>query len=791
MKATHYRFADFRLDVAARELWRGDERVQIAAKAFDCLAYLIEHRSRAVGRDELTAAVWGLADDGDNLLTQAIWRLRRTLGDDGDGEGPLRTVPRFGYRWAMPVQVDDAAIAATDTAESPTGAGPAAVADLPHAATLPPRQPPPTAPASRRVARSRWLAAYVALVVVPALAIMFVRDARIAVGPTASTAPANDARTVVVLPVGVSEASTDHAWLRYGAMDYLASRLRDARLGVMPSDRVVAIARSAPAGGPDAAERERLLQVTGTGYLLVPRATTADGVWRFSLYAYHGEHARTFVAEAAAPLQAVDTVAAQFLADLGIGASTRAPGAVDELAQRIDAATLGGDVAEARRWLDAATPEQAGDPRLVLRRARLEFRNGRLEEAEAAFAPLASGTVDMPASMRALAQMGLGGIAIRRRHYGEAEPFYSAAIATLGEQGDPSLRGRAYNERAVVNGGLGRLDLALADMGRARSELERSGDPIGLAYADINTALLAGQHSQQADATAAFDRAIATFDRFGIADGLATALANKANARLRMLDARGAIESSTRAWSLLPGLQDHRLIEYVAQNHIRALRENGRLAEARTALARFDGGANASADPAFATLRAGLLVDEGKGALAFKLGGEILERIRHAPAGSCSDTIPEAAVVLTEAARQGGRADDAGALVARLGELLESPEDPGWAFASELSRALILAASGGGEADHHFAAALALARSAAEPTDIVAAAASYADYVALRDDRARATSLLAVVEPYVERDYRAARAAATLNRMLDQPDPAIRAEQRARELAGERIAAGP
>ncbi|MBA8887004.1 DNA-binding winged helix-turn-helix (wHTH) protein/tetratricopeptide (TPR) repeat protein [Dokdonella fugitiva] len=703
MKATHYRFADFRLDVAARELWRGDERVQIAAKAFDCLAYLIEHRSRAVGRDELTAAVWGLADGGDNLLTQAIWRLRRTLGDDGDGEGPLRTVPRFGYRWTMPVLVDDAGIAAADPAdspaESPTSAGPATVADPAHAATL--RQPPP---APHRVARSRWLAACVALVVVSALAIMFVRDARIAVGPTASTAPANDSRTVVVLPVGVSETSTDHAWLRYGAMDYLASRLRDARLGVMPSDRVVAIARSAPAGGPDAAERERLLRVTGTGYLLVPRATTADGVWRFSLDAYHGEHARTYVAEAAAPLLAVDAVAAQFLADLGIGASTRAAGAMDELAQRIDAATLGGDVAEARRWLDTATPEQAGDPRLVLRRARLEFRNGRLEEAEAAFEPLASGTVDVPASMRALAQMGLGGIAIRRRHYGEAEPFYSAAIATLGEQGDPSLRGRAYNERAVVNGGLGRLDLALADMGRARSELERSGDPIGLAYADINTALLAGQHGQQADAAAAFDRAIATFDRFDIADGLATALANKANARLRVLDARGAVDSSARAWRLLPGLQDHRLIEYVAQNHIRALRENGRLAEARTALARFDGDATASADPAFATLRAGLLVDEGKGALAFKLGGEILERIRHAPAGSCSDTIPEAAVVLTEAARQGGRADDAGALVARLGELLESPEDPGWAFASELSRALILAASGDGEADHHFAA---------------------------------------------------------------------------------------
>ncbi|MBA8887005.1 Tfp pilus assembly protein PilE [Dokdonella fugitiva] len=73
----------------------------------------------------------------------------------------------------------------------------------------------------------------------------------------------------------------------------------------------------------------------------------------------------------------------------------------------------------------------------------------------------------------------------------------------------------------------------------------------------------------------------------------------------------------------------------------------------------------------------------------------------------------------------------------------------------------------------------------------MAAAAPYADYVALRGDRTRATSLLAAIEPYVERDYRAARAAATLNRVLDQPDPATRAEQRARELAGERIAARP
>ena len=98
------RFGAFELDPAARELRRDGERLELPSSAFDGLVYLIRHRDRAVGRDELMAAIWGRADVADSLLGQTLVRLRRTLGDSGDTQQWIRTVPRFGYRWIGAVE---------------------------------------------------------------------------------------------------------------------------------------------------------------------------------------------------------------------------------------------------------------------------------------------------------------------------------------------------------------------------------------------------------------------------------------------------------------------------------------------------------------------------------------------------------------------------------------------------------------------------------------------------------------------------------------------------------------
>ncbi|MET0225361.1 MAG: winged helix-turn-helix domain-containing protein, partial [Dokdonella sp.] len=91
-----YRFGSYRIDSSARELQHAGELVVLSPKVFDCLAYLIAHRDRAVGRDELIAAVWGKADVSDTLLGQTLLKARRVVGDTGNEQNAIRTIPRFG-----------------------------------------------------------------------------------------------------------------------------------------------------------------------------------------------------------------------------------------------------------------------------------------------------------------------------------------------------------------------------------------------------------------------------------------------------------------------------------------------------------------------------------------------------------------------------------------------------------------------------------------------------------------------------------------------------------------------
>ena len=597
---------------------------------------------------------------------------------------------------------------------------------------------------------------------------------------------------VVVLPVGVADPSSESTWIRLGAMDYVATRLREATLNVLPSERVVAIAKSVGAAALDVDERTRLAALTKADYLLVPRAELAGGVWRFAIDAYHDGRAHTYRAEAPSPLPAANLAAAAFLDDTGHPslAGRPAPDAVSEVVQRLDAALLEGDLAKARAVLAATDDATRRDPRVLARVGKVAFRKGELDEAAAAFAPLVAEGANVEPNLRVLGEMGLGGVEIRRHNFEEAHRHYTAAIAALGSSGDLSLQGRAYTERAVVDGSLGRVDLAVADVGRARSALERSGDPIGLAGLDLNGAIIETQRGHYDEATRMFDRAIDVYGRFDIADQLAIALAGRVDTRLTVVDQPGALESSTRGWNLLPRLEDPLLIRFLGARHVEALRRSGHLAEAARVLDRFAAtGDHATTDPAFGVLRAAVLVDQGKAPLALRLADEIVGDFERAPVGTCSDTVPGAAIVLTDAALQSREPEAAAPLLARLSEFATSPQDPEWMYANDLARADLLDAKGDPGADAHYAAALAYADSTGEPARIVAASAAYTAYAVRHADRARAELLLKRLTPYVALDFRAAQAAALLHAVLGESAQAEAAAGEARRLAGERAVA--
>lgn len=94
-----YEFGSFRLDAVERLLLRDGEPVTIPPKAFDTLCVLVENRGHAVRKDELIAAVWPDTFVEENNLNQYISVLRKALGENGDGQRFIETVPRWGYRF--------------------------------------------------------------------------------------------------------------------------------------------------------------------------------------------------------------------------------------------------------------------------------------------------------------------------------------------------------------------------------------------------------------------------------------------------------------------------------------------------------------------------------------------------------------------------------------------------------------------------------------------------------------------------------------------------------------------
>jgi DNA-binding winged helix-turn-helix (wHTH) protein len=99
-----YQFGRFRLVPDKRRLERDGTAVELTPKAFDLLVALVQHRERALSKDEILALVWSGSVVEEGNLAQQVLLLRRALADAGDC---VATVPRHGYRFVAAVSQED------------------------------------------------------------------------------------------------------------------------------------------------------------------------------------------------------------------------------------------------------------------------------------------------------------------------------------------------------------------------------------------------------------------------------------------------------------------------------------------------------------------------------------------------------------------------------------------------------------------------------------------------------------------------------------------------------------
>jgi DNA-binding winged helix-turn-helix (wHTH) protein/esterase/lipase len=99
-----YFFSDYSLDADRRELRRGDELVRVEPQVFDLLQLLIRNRDRVVSNADLIATVWKGRTVSRSTLGSRIAAVRRAVGDSGDRQRMIVTLPRRGHRFVGEVR---------------------------------------------------------------------------------------------------------------------------------------------------------------------------------------------------------------------------------------------------------------------------------------------------------------------------------------------------------------------------------------------------------------------------------------------------------------------------------------------------------------------------------------------------------------------------------------------------------------------------------------------------------------------------------------------------------------
>ncbi|MFC3653627.1 transcriptional regulator [Dyella humi] len=568
--ATAYCFGEFRLNPLARELSRNGEPIDLAASAFDCLVYLIEHRERPVGKDELISAVWGRVDVSDNLLAQTIVRLRRALGDAGNEQRCIKTVARVGYRWMLETQV---------LQQTPA---------LPEAAPM----VVDDARGDEAATGSRWKTSPIRRPLLIALACTLLLGLVYAGWQRLSSRVATpnfqfNRSAAVVLPVDV-KAPDDWNWLHLGMMDMIASRLRDAKVPTESSQAVLDLLRdSNDASGA---------KLSAFALVVHPSAELSGDRWRVHLDA-RSQDGRTWKAEASSNdvMEAAHTASDLLLAQLGYtsgNGSASSGGSVAQYLQRIDAARLAGQPQVARELIEKAPPEVRNNHEVAYLWASLDCDDAKMDSCrqklEALLKQLPSNQEPV---LRGEILTVLGSIYMDQRKWAESSAALDEAVGTLRGQKNFGALATAYLNRARANDYTWKLEEATADIGRARVNYAVAGDLVGVAKSDFVMGDLALRRSQPEAAATLMQHAYDQFVSMGMRSMLLSTLDGLAYAQQMLLKFPDELATTDRFWPLEEKGKDFGFIGDDMRHEMTwlratALADNGRTAEAKALLER-------------------------------------------------------------------------------------------------------------------------------------------------------------------------------------------------------------
>lgn len=508
-----FRFGDCELDVAARQLTRAGEPIGLQPKVFSLLAYLVEHRDRAVDKDELQDAIWAPMIVTETALTRAIMKARRAIGDDADRQALIRTVHGHGYQF-----IGDLDSVAPDEPESAT---PSAATETAETRVSTDESP----------GKTRWPWGLAAGLLAAIIAFVLLRPANVPV----------DGLRLAVLPVHNATADPEFDWVRYGLMDLSIGLFsQDDAIDVVATSDIVAMVENLGLQperlDASLADIQRRLERTfGVTHVLLPELARNVGGLRLNYVLVDRDGRRrqaTMVSDQSSLLargmvQGVAGLLGVRRFDDGTTSSVDSDPFINEAYARAMSTTLEGRCGEAVPLFDIVLARNPALHRARLERADCLFGLGRVDEAETALRALSKDeSIRRDLSLYSETLQGLGKLLHESGRLAEADATYGLSLEAAQTADDRDAEGKVLISMAI-------RDYRRRDFAAARDKLSRAT----LSFRSLEREVLPGEiyatlaninmtDGQFGDAEDAINQALESFRTLGDRAGEARMLNN-------------------------------------------------------------------------------------------------------------------------------------------------------------------------------------------------------------------------------------------------------------------------
>jgi two-component system OmpR family response regulator len=89
---------DLKIDPAQRRVWRKDVEVELTARQFDVLEFLVRRDGQVLSKSDILSGVWDYDFEGDPNIVEVYIRRLRTKIDEPFGRNSIETIRGAGYR---------------------------------------------------------------------------------------------------------------------------------------------------------------------------------------------------------------------------------------------------------------------------------------------------------------------------------------------------------------------------------------------------------------------------------------------------------------------------------------------------------------------------------------------------------------------------------------------------------------------------------------------------------------------------------------------------------------------